>query len=102
MIYVVATIQITAGHRDEFLALQKDLLPLVWAEKGCVEYVPSIEVPWGDPPKPTTNESVVVMHERWETLDDLKAHSVAPHMGDFRQKSKHLVLGVKVEVFESA
>ena len=29
MIYVVATIQLTSGHRDEFLALQKDLLPLV-------------------------------------------------------------------------
>ncbi len=102
MIYVVATIQLTGGHRDEFLALQKDLLPLVHAEKGCVEYAPSIEVPWGDPAKSTVSDSVVVMHERWETLDDLKAHSVAPHMAAFREKSKHLVLGVKIEVFKSA
>lgn len=102
MIYVVATIQLTNGHRDEFLALQKDLLPLVHAEKGCVEYAPSVEVPWGDPAKSTASDSVVVMHERWETLEDLKAHSVAPHMADFRQKTKQLVLGVKIEVFKTA
>jgi quinol monooxygenase YgiN len=102
MIYVVATIQLTNGHRDEFLALQKDLLPLVHAEKGCVEYSPSIEVPWGDPAKSTPRDSIVVMHERWETLEDLKAHSAAQHMADFRQKTKHLVLGVKIEVFKSA
>lgn len=101
MIYVVATIQIVSGHRDEFLALQKDLLPLVHAEKGCVEYAPSIEVAMDEPAKTPPSENAVVMHERWETLDDLKAHSVAPHMGDFRQKTKHLVLGVKIEVFKS-
>ncbi len=100
MIYVVATIQVTDGHRDEFLALQKDLLPLVRAEKGCVEYSPSVEVPFGDS-KSAPRDNAVVMHERWETLDDLQAHSAAPHMHDFRQKTKQLVLGVKIEVFKT-
>jgi quinol monooxygenase YgiN len=41
------------------------------------------------------------MHEKWETLPNLQAHAVAPHMNDFRGQSKHLVKSIKVEVFES-
>jgi quinol monooxygenase YgiN len=102
MIYVVATIQIAAGQRAAFLAEQKHLLPLVRAEKGCVEYSPSVDVSLETPPKQPLREDVVVMQERWETLDDLKAHLAAPHMAEFREKTKHLVVGVKIEVFEDA
>ena len=101
MIYVVATIQITAGHRDEFLAKQKHLLPLVWAEAGCVEYVPSVEVAASDPPARPLRDNVVVMHEKWETLAALHAHSRAPHMLAFREEVEQLVMGVNIEVFES-
>lgn len=101
MIYVVATIQLTAGQRAAFLAEQRHLLPLVRAEKGCLEYTPSVEVAVTDPPKSPLHDNIVVMHEKWESLDDLRAHSVAPHMLEFRQKVKLMVVGVNVEVFES-
>ncbi len=102
MIYVVATIQLSSGQREAFLTLQRDLLPLVQAEAGCIEYVPTVDVALGEPPKTPLRENVVVMQEKWESLDALKAHLTAPHMLEFREKAKALVVGAKVEVFESA
>ena len=99
MIYVVATIELLPGKRGEFLALQKSLLPLVRAEVGCIEYVSTIDLPL-NPDKHPPRGDVVVMQEKWETLDHLKAHAVASHMNDFRTKSKPLVKSTKVEVFE--
>lgn len=101
MIYVVATIQLTAGHREAFLAEQRHLLPLVLSEAGCLEYAPSVDVAVSDPPKTPLRDNVVVMQEKWETLDALKAHFVAPHMVAFRDVVKQMVVGTKVEVFES-
>jgi quinol monooxygenase YgiN len=101
MIYVVATIELAAGTREKFLATQRDLLPLVRAEVGCLAYDPSVDVAL-DPSKSTPRSDCIVMHERWESLPALKAHLTAPHMTDFRGKVKDLVKNVKVEVFESA
>lgn len=101
MIYVVATIELAAGTREKFLATQRDLLPLVRAEHGCLEYSPSVDVAL-DPSKATPRPDCVVMQERWESLPALKAHLTAPHMIDFRGKVKDLIKNVKVEVFESA
>ena len=100
MIYVVATIELNEGMRDQFLAEQKHLLPLVRAEAGCIEYTPSVDRPV-DPAKTPPRADTITMQEKWQTLDHLKAHSVAPHMSDFRPKTKHMITSVKVEVFES-
>ncbi len=101
MVYVFATIELHAGKRDEFLTAQRDLLPLVRAEQGCIEYAPSVEVSLADPPKQPLRDNCVFMQEKWESLSALKAHLQAPHMGAFREKVKPLVVGAKVEVFES-
>lgn len=45
MIRVIATIEVAAGRRDEFLALFRELAPKVQAEEGCVEYGPWIDLP---------------------------------------------------------
>ncbi|MBI3836594.1 MAG: antibiotic biosynthesis monooxygenase [Planctomycetia bacterium] len=100
MIYVVATIELVEGMREKFLAEQRNLLPLVRAEEGCVEYVPTAEVPLVDPPNTPARTNSVVMHEKWKTLANLQAHAVAPHMKEFRAKTKQMVVGTKVEVFQ--
>jgi len=101
MIFVVATIDLAAGKREAFLTAQRELLPLVLAEAGCVEYAPSVEIPLVDPAKQPPRPDCVIMHEKWETLPHLQAHLTAPHMKSFREKVKDLVAGVKVEVFQS-
>jgi quinol monooxygenase YgiN len=100
LIYVFATIELNDGMRDQFLAEQKHLLPLVRAEAGCVEYTPSVDCPV-DPAKTPPRADTVVMHEKWQSMEHLKAHFVAPHMNDFRPKTRHMIKSVKVEVFES-
>ena len=72
---------------------------VVRAEAGCIEYVSTVDLPL-NPEKHPPRGDVVVMQEKWQTLDHLKAHAVAPHMNDFRGKSKALVKSTKVEVFE--
>ncbi|MGD9721614.1 MAG: putative quinol monooxygenase [Pirellulales bacterium] len=101
MIYVFATIELAAGQRDAFLTAQRDLLPLVRAEAGCIEYAPSVEVPLADPAKSPPRSNCIFMHERWESLPALRAHLTAPHMKTFRERVQGLVTNVKVEVFES-
>ena len=98
MIYVVATIELAEGKREEFLAVQRHLLALVRAEAGCIEYVPSVDISLSD--KSPARANCVTVQEKWESLEHLQAHSVAPHMNDFRTKSKGLVKAVKVEVFQ--
>jgi quinol monooxygenase YgiN len=100
MIYVVATIELVEGMRESFLAEQRHLLPLVRAEEGCIEYVPSVDLPLTDPPKSPPRANVIVMQEKWETLANLQAHAVAPHMKEFRTKTKQMVVSTKVEVFK--
>lgn len=100
MIYVVATIELAPGKREPFLAEQRHLLPLVRAEKGCLEYTPTVDASLVESPKTAPRSDCVIVQEKWETLADLRAHSVAPHMNDFRTKVKDLVKNIKVEVFE--
>ena len=44
MIHVVATIQLAAGQRDNFLEHFHRLVPLVHAEEGCIEYGPTVDL----------------------------------------------------------
>jgi quinol monooxygenase YgiN len=99
MIYVVATIELVEGMREQFVAEQRNLIPLVLAEEGCIEYAPSVEVALTDPPQAPLRTNCIIMHEKWKTLANLQAHSVAPHMREFRTKSKQMVAGIKIEVF---
>ena len=43
MIVVLASIELNGGKREEFLAEFRRLVPLVRAEKGCIEYFPSVD-----------------------------------------------------------
>ena len=101
MIYVVATIELAEGTTERFLEVQRELLPLVRAEAGCVEYTPTVEVPLADPAETPPRTNCIIMQEKWESLPALRAHLTAPHMKAFREKVQDLVQGVKVEVFES-
>ncbi|HAB11390.1 MAG TPA: antibiotic biosynthesis monooxygenase, partial [Planctomycetaceae bacterium] len=41
MIFVLATIELAEGRRDDFLAAFQQVVPLVRAEEGCLEYGPA-------------------------------------------------------------
>ena len=81
MIHVIAVITAKPGLRDTVLEYFRANVPAVRAEQGCIEYgaaidsegAPAIQTPWG----PDT----FVVIEKWESIEALKAHGVAPHQG---------------------
>lgn len=102
MIHVIATIEVVDGARDEFLTHFRQLVPKVLVEDGCVEYGPKIDVETGIEIQEPLRRNIVVVLEKWETIDDLKKHLDAPHMNEYRETVKDLVQGMTLEVLEPA
>ena len=90
MIHVIASLQIKDGQLAEFIDIFKANVPNVLQEKGCIEYVPTIDVPTDLPPQDKHRNAVTIV-EKWETLDDLMAHMTAPHMLAYGEKVKDMV-----------
>lgn len=101
MINVIASIQIKEGRVSEFIEIFKSNIPNVLKEKGCIEYVPTIDVPTGLPPQ-VLNKNLVTIIEKWDTLEDLQAHLSAPHMLSYREKTRDLVDKMSVKILEEA
>ena len=45
MVNVIASIHIKEGHLPEFMEIFKSNVPKVLEEEGCIEYVPTIDLP---------------------------------------------------------
>lgn len=101
MIHVLASIHVKTGKRSAFLEIFKSNIANVLNEKGCVSYVPAIDVPTGLPPQ-ELNDSVVTIIEQWSSLEALKAHLTAPHMISYREKVKNLVDHASLKVLTEA
>lgn len=102
MIHVLATITVAPGKRAEFLPHFAWVTPQVRAEAGCIEYGAAIDVPTGAPTQAPLRPDVVVVIEKWESVEHLKAHAAAPHMTEYRQRVKDLVQSVTLQVLEPA
>ena len=86
MIHVIATIELREGTRSAFLAEFHKLVPLVLAEKGCLEYGPAVDVASGLSLQKPVRANVVLVVEKWQDLESLKKHLQAPHMIAYRPK----------------
>jgi len=101
MIYVVASIYVKPGGLSGFMGILKSNVPAVRAEKGCIEYRPTVDIDAGLPPQRLEPDTVVVI-ERWESADALRAHLSSPHMLAYREKVKDLVSNVSIKVLQDA
>jgi quinol monooxygenase YgiN len=102
MICVIATIELNEGKRQEFLKEFTQLVPKVHAEEGCIEYGPMIDVPTNIPVQPPERVDVVTVVEKWESVETLEAHLIAPHMLEYKKAVKDLVKGMSIQVLEPA
>ena len=102
MIHVLATVRVVAGRRDDFLAAFHSVVPLVRAEQGCLEYGPAVDLPTGISAQGTPRADVVVVVEKWSDLAALRAHLEAPHMRDYREKVRQLVVSTDLQVLAPA
>lgn len=91
MIHVVAVISAKPGMRDSVLQAFQANVPAVLAEQGCIEYGAAIDVESGPKFQKQHGPDTFVVIEKWESMDALKAHGVAPHMVAYAAKTKEMV-----------
>ena len=101
MIHVLAMITTKPGLRAEVLAAFHANMPAVHAEKGCVEYGPAIDADGvGAMQTPLGPDSFVVI-EKWETMEDLKAHGASAHMAAYGAKNRDKLAGRVIHVLQN-
>lgn len=101
MLSVIAEIEIADGKREEFLAEFRKVVPLVLAENGCVEYGPTLDAVTDISAQIPIRENIVTIVEKWESVDALKAHLVAPHMTEYRVRVKSFVVGSVLRILDA-
>jgi len=101
MIHVIAQISIQPGRRDDFLAEFHQIVPLVLAEEGCLEYGPAIDAETPIAAQ-QTDENLVVIVEKWESVAHLEAHLVAEHMQAYRRRVTGLVVESRLQILSPA
>jgi quinol monooxygenase YgiN len=99
MIHVIASVQVKLGKVSEFLKIFKANVPLVKGEKGCIQYVPTVDIVAGLPPQ-IMDENVVTIIEAWESLEALRNHLAASHMLAYREKVSGIVENVSLKVLQ--
>ena len=96
MIHVIASIQVKQGRMMKYIEIFKSN---ILKEKGCVEYMITIDTPSALPAQ-ELKDHVVTIIEKWNSREDLKTHLSAPHMLSYRDKVKDLVDGMSLKVLK--
>jgi quinol monooxygenase YgiN len=99
MINVIASVKIKESHMSEFIEIFKANMANVLLETGCIEYVPTLDFATGLPVQ-ELNSNVITIIEKWETLESLQAHLIAPHMLEYKEKVRDIVESVSLKVLE--
>lgn len=102
MVHVIATIDIAPGKRDEYLELFAQLVPKVLAEQGCLAYGPTVDVDSGIGVQVPLRDNVVTVVEQWADLDALQTHVSAPHMREYTESVRDIVVGLTLQVLTPA
>lgn len=101
MINVLASIRVKAGRRSDFIKIFKANMPLVRAEKGCIEYFPTVDID-AKLSRQVLDENIVTIIEKWESLEALHNHLKAPHMLAYRETVKDLVENSTLKILQEA
>jgi len=103
MIHVIATVETHPGKMREFLEYFSGVLvPQVRQEDGCLQYVPTVDVPNPLPKHPEPRENIVTIVESWASLEALEAHRNAPHMHEYRAVVQPMVARTSIQVLQPA
>jgi quinol monooxygenase YgiN len=98
MIHVIALVTAKPGRREDILREFAWVLPVIRAEKGCIEFVPVVDVEDAGAPYAPLGSDAFAVVEKWETLADLRAHGASPHMAAYGAKVKDMIAARSVHV----
>jgi quinol monooxygenase YgiN len=102
MIHVVAVLTAHPGKGSALVEAFRANLPAVRAERGCLEYVPTIDAADGFPFQTPAGPDTVVVVEKWADADALRAHAAAPHMVAFGARIRDIVASRAIHVLAAA
>jgi len=102
MIHIVAIITAKSGMREAILKEFHANMPAVHAEKGCIEYGPTIDAEGIGSFQTKFGPDTFVVIEKWESLDHLKAHAASPHMAAYGAKTRDLLANREIHVLSPA
>lgn len=102
MVHVIATIECHPGRRAALLEEFRQIVPVVRAEDGCLEYGAAVDLATGLAAQPPLRPDVAVVVEKWRDLPALEAHLAAPHMSAYRVRVKDLVIQTTLQVLAPA
>ncbi len=101
MVYVIASVTVKAGRMEEFIEVFKRHVPAVRAEKGCIQYVPTIDFVT-DAPAQVIEKNVVTNLEIWENMAALQGHVEGPAMAALEKDSGEFMEAFSVKVLREA
>lgn len=99
MIHVIASISIKEGRLEDIKKIYEFFAPKVEIEKGCRMYCPTFDYST-DIQTQVKDNNVITVIEKWESIEDFKAHLSAPHVLQFREDIKGIVENVSIKVLE--
>jgi quinol monooxygenase YgiN len=102
MIHVVAIITAKPGMREAILREFRANMPAVHAEKGCIEYGPTVDTPDMGKFQTQFGSDTFVVVEKWESAHALKAHAGAPHMAAYAARTKDMIASRVIHVLSPA
>jgi len=102
MIHVLAVITAKSGMRDAILKELRANMPAVHAEHGCIEYGPAIDAEGIGGSQTRFGPDTLVVIEKWDGPDALKAHAAAPHMAAYTAKTKDWIANRVIHVLSPA
>ena len=100
MINVIAVITTQPGKRAEVLAAFAEIIPLVHDEKGCIEYQPVTDMEGASTSQALLGADTYMVIEKWDSMEDLRAHAASDHIAAFQQKVGHLVASRKIHILD--
>jgi quinol monooxygenase YgiN len=102
MIHVIAVITAKPSQRDAILREFRANMPAVHAEKGCIEYGPAVDADGVGGFQTKFGADTFVVIEKWDSVEALKAHAVAPHMAAYAAKTKEMIQSRVIHVLSPA
>jgi quinol monooxygenase YgiN len=102
MIHVIAVITAKPGKRNDILQHARANLAAVRAEKGCIEYGPVLDAENALSFQTKLGPDALMVVEKWESMDALKAHAAAPHMAAYGAKTKELIASRVIHILSPA
>ena len=93
MLHVIVSMTIKPGRLDEFLAMARQLAPIVQAEQGCLRYEYTVETASPLSIQEPVDDHRITLIEQWESAAALAAHLQAPHMKQYGPRMGELRTG---------